>query len=470
METDVLRWAEDESPVTASGWQEDSAPAGHFITKCSSCDDVLSQCRCPGPHEVRYAVCDSCSGRTALRNAPSKPYFTDEYEPTNATLWERCLEVVNGKRRYYTESGRTINSPNHGRGYRHMPNPKGIAWAVKQYNGFGGGWKARKEDVVAHTAELRVMAQGGVVVARPGELDALGRLGLARVASEAHGHVYWDVTAKGQRVALAGLVGELSSRMEKLLGNFDVTEAKKLAEWMEANFRINSPKTPSGGKALKETLKGLVWVLKHRYDFSTQPDPAPVVAELQRYWQQVSPKLGVLAKFTDEGGSVVPKELELGGVKYVNDAAASEASLQKYAKRLDAVFSTLKGWRKKSLSGNLVVVLKPAAAFRGTVGGKYKRDEDALWVRTTPAVLKRGQGYGSFEYIIVHELGHRYERFHKIPQEVEWGQLQYTTRYSYSDGEAFAELFALGHFGIKGNWDHARVERFEKLMTGKAED
>lgn len=159
------RWAEDSSGP-APRWQED--------------------------------VQDAVEQRTAVRNAPSKPYFTDEYEPTDPELWARCLEVVNGERRWYTQSGRTINAPNDGRGYEHMPNPKGIAWAVKQYNGFGGGWKSRKEDVT-NTAALRILAHGGVVVARPGELEDLKRAGLARVAGEAHGRVYWDVTVKGRR-------------------------------------------------------------------------------------------------------------------------------------------------------------------------------------------------------------------------------------------------------------------------------
>ena len=195
MKSGAPRWAEDTSPVV---WKEDAET--HSITKCSACGVTLEQCRCMGPHVVRYAVCEACLRRTAVRNAPSEPYFTDEYKPTDPELWARCLEVVNGKRRWYTQSGRTINAPNNGRGYEHMPNPKGIAWAVKQYNGFGGGWKSRKDDVTS-TAALRILAHGDVVVARPGELEDLKREGLARVSGKAHGRVYWDSTPRGLRVA-----------------------------------------------------------------------------------------------------------------------------------------------------------------------------------------------------------------------------------------------------------------------------
>lgn len=224
MRDDLPKWAEDlsrESGVLA--WAEDvPASKPHFITKCSSCETVLERCRCRGPHEVRFALCSSCGGRTAVPKAPSKPYLTDEYEPTDVHLWEKCLEVVNGKRREFTRNERTIHSPNHGRGYHHMPNPKGIAWAVKQYNGFGGAWKSRT-DGVAHTAELRILAHGGVVVAPKGELDALAASGLARVVGEAYGRVYWDITAKGLEQSLKTEKGKGLShglhRLENTSGN-----------------------------------------------------------------------------------------------------------------------------------------------------------------------------------------------------------------------------------------------------------
>lgn len=470
-----MRWAED-GPGAPSEWKEDSEPATHVhsITKCSSCGDLIEQCRCMGPKVTRYAVCDACSGRTALRNAPSKPYFTDEYKPTDPVLWERCLEIVNGERRQFTQSGRTIHAPNHGRGYRHMPNPKGIAWAVKQYNGFGGGWKNKDEGSEGgiaeqegtNTAALRLLASGGVVLALPGELDALGRQGLARVAGEAHGRVYWDATARGVRVALSGLVEELTRRMEALLRDFDPAESKALGEWLDANFRVSSPKTPKGGKAIKEKLQRLLWVLKFRYSSTQDPDPTKIVTELQRDWEAVQKDRAILLKFTDEGGTVVPSEIKVGGVTYVNDAGVTAAQLEKYSARLALIFKSIKGWRSKSLAGNLVVKLKPPAAFNGTVTGKYKREEDSMWVRTTPAVLKRGAGYASFEYILVHELGHRYERHHSLPLDFDrpdW----WTTRYSRDDGESFAELFALGHFGLTGSWDSGILERFENVMKGK---
>ena len=71
--------------------------------------------------------------------------------------------------------------------------------------------------------------------------------------------------------------------------------------------------------------------------------------------------------------------------------------------------------------------------------------------------------YGAQDFILVHELGHRYERKRQLPKDFDQPGWK-TTRYSSTEGEAFPELFALGHFGITGAWDPEVQERFEKLM------
>lgn len=413
-------------------------------------------------------------GKTGLKTKPSYPHPTDENKPTNEHLWQKVLDVASGDLREYTQGDRTIHAPNDGRGFLNMPShPNGIAWAVKQYKGFGGAWKPIKEDKAASHV-LRVLAAGGVGVSEGTELDALAAAGLVRVSGEQGTRRYWDITAAGRKVVMAGLVDEVSRRMEKLLSapTFDPGEAKALGVWILNNFRIDSPKTPSGGKAVKERMQRLVWVLKNRHSMSAVPDSAAIASEIRSDWEEISPHLGALVKFTDEGGQVVPKEWNHSGVLYINEAGVPEPTLEKYVKRLGAVISSLRGWRKKATASGLVVVLKPPNAFNGTASGKYKSAEDVLWVRTTPAVLKRAQGYGSFEYIVIHEIGHRFERLNRLPRDfdrLEW----HTTRYSRKEGvagsESFAELFALGHFDIKGNWDQAIIERFESVMTGKKE-
>jgi hypothetical protein len=100
-----------------------------------------------------------------------------------------------------TVGGRTIHAPNRGIGFRHWPNPRGIAWAVKQYKGFGGKWRPRKEAMLAQ------MGQGAVLITRPDTAEHKRMLKLqendlvyAKTAADRH---YWDLTAKGQLIAAA---------------------------------------------------------------------------------------------------------------------------------------------------------------------------------------------------------------------------------------------------------------------------
>jgi hypothetical protein len=535
---------------------------------------------------------------TAERNAPSKPYLTDEWEPTDPRLWIRVLNVAKGRKRQMTRVGpdgsRTIHAPHNGRGFRHWPNPKAIAWAVKQYNGYGGRWKGKGEEAVtasdestsvydhlvtlknrvdAQTHTLDDVVEGRITVgvegdsgkdivrakqlglftcnvagvdifsrceedARPlihylerggtyGSLEfskllgynaeelenyqrylllsaeapqpfglnafqasALGHLrlgavlttsdesneavwmtdlerrGLAQLvnASLERNEAYWDITQAGVRVVVARLQEDLKKKMEDLLEGktYDVNEAKAIADWLKDTFRFKSPKTPKGQKVLKERMDALWWSLAHgglvhqsAVEHTWNKDIKPHLAELVRY-------------FSDEGGTVIPSEVTIGGNTYFNKAGLNEETLQKYAKRIGALFDTITGWRAKALKGGVKVAFASPRDFRGTAGGKYRSTEDTLYVRTTPAVLKRSDGYASLDYILVHELGHRYERFNPLPEDFDkphW----WTSKYSRTEGmggsESFAELFAIGHYQMKGPWDYAIVERFEGVMS-----
>lgn len=91
----------------------------------------------------------------------------------------------------------------------------------------------------------------------------------------------------------------------------------------------------------------------------------------------------------------------------------------------------------------------------------------------TPKVLKRELGsYGSVDYILIHELGHRYERKNHVPEDfdqTEW----WSTRYSTMEGESFAELFAMGNWPAVARASllvdqeelGKRLQRFEQVMS-----
>jgi len=347
------------------------------------------------------------------------PLPQDKYLPSNEWLWEACLDLARGKRRYLRYQDKEIHAPHNGRGWKHWPAPKGVAWAVKQYKNLGGRWKPKDEK-------------------------------------------------KSGTIKLGALGDTLEHLMTGLLSDFSPEKSQNIGKWFGENFRVQSPKTPRGMKDLKDKAEALRWFLTHGPSSTT--DQEKLRETIQHWWDQIRPRIDDLVNgFSDEGTVVVPKELTLGNVTYLNEAGVNEASLKRYATRLQSIIDSLTGWHKKALAGGVTVVLASPKSFSGTAGGKYKSSEDRLLVRTTPNVLKRGAGYGSFEYIIVHELGHRYERKNRVPEDFDkppW----WTTKYSRNEGESFAELFALSHFNLHGPWDQATVERFQALMSGHKDD
>jgi hypothetical protein len=270
-----------------------------------------------------------------------------------------------------------------------------------------------------------------------------------------------EILRVASRAIQASLKDDLTRRMDQLFSNFNEEEATQLAAWFHETFRFDSPKTPKGQKPLKELASKFHWFLRDSGAKSYGPGNPASVNEAKNLWQDLKPKVDDLVQyFSNEGTSEVLKELRVGSNTYLNKADLPTETLKKYAKSMEKVFDELRGWRKKALAGGVTVAFASPRDFSGTVSGKYKTSEDILMVRATPAIVKRTGGtYASFDYIMVHELGHRYEHKNQVKQDfdrAEW----VTSKYSTKEGEAFAELFALSNFDLKGPWDQAVVEKF----------
>ena len=420
----------------------------------------------------------------AAQNAPDKPYLTDEYKAVDKNLWDMVMQVAKGERRYLTRGGpngeRTINAPNNGQGFHKWPSQKAVAWAIKQYKGFGGQWKGDDEKQAAdvHTEAMRhyqrrvldFMRTGSLITTATGTDDHSWMLDLQdqHLVNQVHvadGNHVCDITAEGVRVFVAGLEHDLTQKMDHLLGTepYSAADAKKVGEWFEANFRFKSPKTPNGQKELKAKCESMHWALVNGGFVYRGQEDAYKFSVIEN-WAYVKLHLGDLVKyFSDEGGKIVPNELKIGSNTYLNKAGLDEKTLEKYAHRLNTVIESLRGWRAKALKGGVKVMLVSPRDL--ATGGKYKVSEDTLMVRATPVILKRDAGtYASFDYIVIHEMGHRYEYKNSVPQDFDNPQW-YTSKYSYKEGETFAELFAIGHYDMKGPWDQAVVEKFEKVMA-----
>lgn len=262
------------------------------------------------------------------------------------------------------------------------------------------------------------------------------------------------------------LAVDLQSKMEWLLRDptMDVAKASKVADWLNQNFHFSVSRTPRGGKDAKERLSKLHWALKFGLKMS------PVYSEnAVKAWDAIRDDLGLVVRlFTDQGTKVIPRQLRVGQNVYVNEVGLGERELSEYVEGMESVFRELRGWRRKALTGGITVVFGGPSAFSGTAGGVYKSEEDRLYVRATPAVMNRTRGrYGAFDYIIVHEVGHRYER--KLRPQIDFDRYEWeTTKYSSKDGEKFAELFALTNFGMPVPGKEEVLAKFEKLMSSES--
>ena len=268
------------------------------------------------------------------------------------------------------------------------------------------------------------------------------------------------------RFVLAGLASEARARFDAYLSApFDAERSADLARWFTENFAVSVSSTPRGGKALKELAGKILWVLRGGEKWGGE-HAEQYRSTFEADWRQLSADLDrFVVLFSSEGGREVPASKTVSGRTYLNLVGFSAERFDEYVGALEEVFAEVKGWRRGAFAGGLKVALAGPSEFRGTASGVYRSREDTMYVRATPKVLKRSRGtYGAFDYIVIHELGHRYERLNRLP--VDFDRMGWrTTRYSWTDGEAFAELFALSNFGLTGTWDAEILTRFEATMS-----
>lgn len=167
-------------------------------------------------------------------------------------------------------------------------------------------------------------------------------------------------------------------------------------------------------------------------------------------------------------------KLKHGNITYHNESAMAEKRFKKTADVITSLLKRFKGEHKKALRGELIVRFKSKSEMRSKA--VYKSILDEIWILDSPKVSKLldKELYGWLPYVIVHELGHRYEKFIGHPNWYDRNRF-ITTSYSKQEhvaggGEDFAECFALSFFGSKKlrakgheEWGH-KVDEFKKLF------
>ncbi len=269
----------------------------------------------------------------------------------------------------------------------------------------------------------------------------------------------------------SGLAHELEATIARLLlPGAEQADFGKAADWLMEHFQFKTSRTPKGQAKNKENLGYLYNILAVAH--TTQEaywkleNAQNNVVQAWAHLKDHIPEL--VAAFTSEGGvKAITREKKVGGNTYVNLVGAPDKTLEGMIDTVEAAFGSLKGWHQKALAGGVKVVFAGPKEFRGTSSGSYHQADDSLFIRATSGgrLDKTPAGtYGSLGYVIVHELGHRYERKQpSLPRNFDSGGW-FTSRYSLKEGETFAELFAISNLGITGPWDPDIVTRFDAVM------
>ena len=66
--------------------------------------------------------------------------------PTNQELWDKVIKLTKGELDELSHNGKTVQSPNEGKGFTKYPSAYANGWAAKVYKDMGGKWKKESSD------------------------------------------------------------------------------------------------------------------------------------------------------------------------------------------------------------------------------------------------------------------------------------------------------------------------------------
>ena len=237
---------------------------------------------------------------------------------------------------------------------------------------------------------------------------------------------------------------ELFNIGKKLLKFNDTNEDMKLLDTFISALTIGG-RSPSGLKKEYESLK----YFKHWIEIWKEHGliPQPIGASLS-YWNDDYINL-ILDNFAFSTKKKKIAETIIDNNTYLNESSLSQDKFLNLTNRIADLLKRFKGEYKKSLKGGVKFIFKPSTEMKSKA--MYKSEKDEVWIRNSPETLKLfdKELYGWVLYIIVHELGHRYDKLVGVPK---WFNRSFiTSKYSgqagFADEEVFAECFAISFFG-----------------------
>lgn len=255
-------------------------------------------------------------------------------------------------------------------------------------------------------------------------------------------------------------MNKLNNKELKELGyellDFDESKMTKLIQFME-HFPV-SGKAPRGMKKDKEKVDHLHNMIKLHQETGLVSSNISAVFS---YYQKKEDLDHLIDSFS---GKDKVEKIKHGRLTFINESSMSEKRFKENAKGVFELLKGLKGFHRKAIEKPISISFKKASDMKSKA--TYKSESDEMWLKES-LKLDPEERYGSIQYVIMHELGHRFERKFGHPENFSESN-SYTTDYSktesWSGSEPFAELFALSNWKDKYPQFEDKINRFEKGM------
>jgi hypothetical protein len=292
--------------------------------------------------------------------------------------------------------------------------------------------------------------------------DALENVGigtnLLKYVKRKYPDIKFDKLRSAQGSRLVKRVGEINMKLKPLLNEITSDEMKKMGyklipfdnskadlfvDWI-SNFDTTG-KSPTGYKDLFDKIKYLKSYVDYIKDFKMVPQP---VGATFSYWNQGDIDTIVDKIFSKKNTEKTTSTIKIGNITYINESLMSGDRFKKTTSAIDTLLSSMTGFHKKALTGGFTIRVVPSKKLRAKAS--YHSDSDEVWVSETYTREIGTTKYASLLYIIIHELGHRYEYKVGVPSWFvydKWATTKYSKVDTMHQGEQFAECFALSFFG-----------------------
>lgn len=219
----------------------------------------------------------------------------------------------------------------------------------------------------------------------------------------------------------------------------------------------NSGRCPKNQKRNSEIIKCLKRQIETYAQFGCISD---TIGNCLSYYDNISIVELVEAFIKD-----VPliEKITFGNVTFINNSSMAETRFKRTASTVSKLLERFTDFHADALKEPLEIHFKYASQFKARA--VYKSLLDEVWIKESAKV--DNELYGHLLYIIVHELGHRYEKKNGLPVGF-MDNMFYTTKYSMVDSmggsETFAELFAVSFWEEQYPEYKDQIAKFKKLF------